>query len=42
LTGSSGSGTAQGDRNGYTLNFSGGEKELAPEVASGIIAGLTA
>jgi hypothetical protein len=40
--GNSGSGTAQGDRNGYTLTFSGGEKELAPEVNSGIIAGLTA
>jgi hypothetical protein len=40
--GNSGSGTAQGDRNGYTLTFSGGEKELAPEVASGVIAGLTA
>jgi hypothetical protein len=34
-------GTAQADRNGYTLTFSGGEKELAPEVNSGIIAGLT-
>ena len=33
-------GTAQGDRNGYTLTFTGGEKELAPEVNSGIIAGL--
>lgn len=40
--GNSGSGTAQGDRNGYTLTFSGGEKELAPEVSSTIIAGLTA
>ena len=40
--GGSASGTAQGDRNGYTLTFSGGEKELAPEVTSGIIAGLTA
>lgn len=40
--GNSGSGTAQGDRNGYTLTFSGGEKELAPEVASGVISGLTA
>jgi hypothetical protein len=42
LTGSSSTGTAQSDRNGYTLTFSGGEKELAPEVSSGIIAGLTA
>jgi hypothetical protein len=41
LTGSSSTGTAQSDRNGYTLTFSGGEKELAPEVSSGIIAGLT-
>lgn len=41
LTGSSATGTAQGDRNGYTLNFSGGEKELAPEVSANIIAGLT-
>lgn len=40
--GNSGSGTAQGDRNGYTLTFSGGEKQLAPEVASGVISGLTA
>lgn len=35
------SGTAQGDRNGYTLTFTGQEKELSPEVNSGIIAGLT-
>lgn len=40
--GSSATGTAQADRSGYTLTFSGGEKELAPEVTSGIIAGLTA
>lgn len=40
--GSSATGTAQADRNGYTLTFSGGEKELAPEVNSSIIAGLTA
>ncbi len=39
--GTSATGTAQGDRSGYTLTFSGGEKELAPEVNSGIIAGLT-
>jgi hypothetical protein len=39
--GTSATGTAQGDRNGYTLTFTGGEKELAPSVASGIIAGLT-
>jgi len=42
LTGGNGaSGTTQGDRSGYTLTFSGGEKELAPEVASNVIAGLT-
>lgn len=40
--GSSATGTAQADRNGYTLTFSGGEKELAPEVQSTLIAGLTA
>ena len=40
--GSSATGTAQADKNGYALTFSGGEKELAPEVTSGIIAGLTA
>ena len=39
--GTAATGTAQGDRNGYTLTFTGGEKQLAPEVASGIIAGLT-
>lgn len=39
--GTSATGTAQGDRNGYTLTFTGGEKQLAPEVNSSIIAGLT-
>lgn len=39
--GTSATGTAQGDRSGYTLTFTGGEKELAPEVTSSIIAGLT-
>jgi hypothetical protein len=39
--GTAATGTAQGDRSGYTLTFTGGEKELAPEVNSGIIAGLT-
>ena len=34
-------GTATGDRNGYTLTFTANEKQLAPEVNSGIIAGLT-
>lgn len=38
--GNAGSGTAQGDRSGYTLTFTGGEKELAPSVQSTIIAGL--
>ena len=38
--GTAATGTAQGDRNGYSLTFTGGEKELAPEVNSGIIAGL--
>jgi len=40
--GTSATGTAQGDRSGYTLTFTGGEKELAPEVNSSVIAGLTA
>lgn len=40
LTGSSSTGTAQTDRNGYTLTFSGGEQELAPEVSSSVIATL--
>jgi hypothetical protein len=40
--GSGATGTAQADRNGYTLTFSGGEKELAPEVNSSVITGLTA
>lgn len=41
-SGTSATGTAQGDRSGYTLTFTGGEKELAPEVTSSIISGLTA
>lgn len=42
LTGGNGAtGTAQGDRSGYTLTFSASERELAPEVSTGIIAGLT-
>jgi len=40
--GTSTTGTAQGDRSGYTLTFTGGEKELAPEVASSVISTLTA
>lgn len=39
--GTAATGTAQGDRNGYALTFTGSEKQLAPEVNSGIIAGLT-
>lgn len=39
--GTAATGTAQGDRSGYTLTFTGGEPALAPEVSSGIIAGLT-
>lgn len=39
--GTAATGTAQGDRNGYTLTITGAEKQLAPEVNSGIIAGLT-
>ena len=43
ITGGNGAtGTAQGDRSGYTLTFTGGEKELAPSVQSTIIAGLLA
>ena len=34
-------GTAWGDRNGYTLTFSGNEVELAPQVSSGLITNLT-
>jgi hypothetical protein len=41
LTGVIGTGTAQTDRNGYSLTFSGGEREAAPEVASAVIATLT-
>lgn len=34
------SGTAWGDRNGYTLPFSGNEKELAPEVSTAVLNAL--
>lgn len=40
MTGNSGSGTAWADRNGSALTFTGNEKELAPEVASGVISAL--
>ena len=39
--GTASTGTAQGDRSGYTLTITGSEKQLAPEVSSTIIAGLT-
>lgn len=39
--GTAATGTAQGDRSGYTLTITGSEKQLAPEVSSTIIAGLT-
>jgi hypothetical protein len=39
-TGSATTGTAWGDRNGYTLNFTGKEPQLAPFVDSAIIATL--
>ncbi len=40
LTGSADAGTAWGDRNGYTLNFTGNELELAPFVSDSVIATL--
>jgi hypothetical protein len=40
LTGSIATGTAWGDRNGYTLNFEGKEKEPAPFVQDSVIATL--
>jgi hypothetical protein len=40
--GNGATGTAQGDRSGYTLTFSASEGALAPEVASSVISGLTA
>lgn len=40
LTGTAESGTAWGDRNGYTLNFAGNELELAPFVTDAVIATL--
>lgn len=41
LTGGNGAtGTAQGDRSGYTLTFTAQEKELSQEVSAGIIPGL--
>lgn len=39
-TGTAETGTAWGDRNGYTLNFTGNELELAPFVTDAVIATL--
>lgn len=39
-TGTAESGTAWGDRNGYTLNFAGNERELAPFVQQAVISTL--
>lgn len=39
-TGTAETGTAWADRNGYTLNFTGNERELAPFVQSSVIATL--
>lgn len=38
--GEGGTGTASGDRNGYTREFTGMERGMAPEVSAGIITGL--
>lgn len=40
LTGNAATGTGWGDRNGYTLNFTGNEEELAPFVTDAVIATL--
>ena len=40
LTGTASSGTAWGDRNGYTLEFTGNEPSLAPFVDASVIATL--
>lgn len=40
LAGSASSGTAWGDRNGYSLEFTGNEPELAPFVDAAVIATL--
>ena len=39
-TGTASTGTAWGDRNGYTMNFTGKEPELAPFVDAAVIATL--
>jgi hypothetical protein len=40
LTGTAETGTAWGDRNGYTLPFNGKEEELAPEVSASVLTTL--
>jgi hypothetical protein len=40
LAGSANTGTAWADRNGYTLNFTGNERELAPFVTDAAVATL--
>ena len=39
-TGSAATGVAGGDRNGYSLTFTGTEPALAPEVQSSVVSGL--
>lgn len=39
-TGSAATGVAGGDRNGYSLTFTGTEPALAPEVQASVVAGL--
>ena len=39
--GNAGTGTAEGDRSGYTLTFTGAEAALAPEVNSTVAGQLT-
>lgn len=38
--GSANSGTAVGDRSGYTINLTGQEPELSPEVGEGVVSSL--
>jgi hypothetical protein len=38
--GSAATGTAQGDRSGFTLTFSGAEPAMAPSVASNVASAL--
>jgi hypothetical protein len=39
--GTAGTGTAQGDRSGFALTFTGSEAELAPSVAQAVYSVLT-